>query len=130
MTDEEYLPGIVCICDHGCDHYAYLVVNGPAYGSVFFGTAEAEFCLSSPSFATRYRRWVEAKLRVLDNLPLLDRIRPGMARSKVEAMLPGEWSLTINEFLKWRRLCHDDVPLDIELDDTDVVTRVQSAKSV
>lgn len=131
MTDDDLLPGILCICHHGCDHYAYLVVNGPAYGSVFEGSAEQEFSLSATSFADWYRRWVERKLRRIGNLPMLERLRLDMPRADVEAMLPGDWSVyTTNTVSPRRLLLHDDVPLDIELDADDIVTALRRHSSM
>jgi hypothetical protein len=125
MTKWENLPGLLCLCHHGCGHYSYLVVNGPAYGSVFVGMEETQFSFISPTFAAWYREWVEGKLRVLANLRLLDRIRPGMHRSDVEAMLPGDWSIIADDLLKWRKLRHPEVLLDIDLSPTDIVLRAK-----
>lgn len=130
LEDDELLPGILCICHQGCEHYYYLVVNGPAYGAVFSGTAERAFWHCNASFAEWYRHWAEQKLRILGNQPLLQRIHAGMSRHEVEALLPGEWTLHTNEHFKWRKLRHAEVPLEIDLDAADVVTKVRQNDSI
>ena len=82
-------PGLHALCDQGCDGYSYLVVNGPAYGTVW-DSGDA-FWPTNLTFGVWYRRWLERALRNLENERRLPRLRVGMSRAEVLAAVGGEW---------------------------------------
>jgi hypothetical protein len=82
-------PGILEVCHHGCAMFSCLVVNGPAYGTIWDG--REDFYPTELTFGMWYRRWLERALRVLDNERLILRLRVGMKRADVLAEVGGDW---------------------------------------
>lgn len=58
-------PGALAICHQGCDWYAFLVVNGPAYGTIWNGGES--FYPTGLSFSAWYHNWAQGALRQLRN---------------------------------------------------------------
>ena len=79
-------PGIIELCDMGCATYCYLVVNGPAYGTVWWND-ENFHPASERSFHSWYRQWCERKLALIQARALSQQIRRGMSRAQVLAVL-------------------------------------------
>src|SRR5262249_51309526 len=82
-------PGVLEVCHQGGAIYAYLVVNGPTYGTIWDG--REDFYPSGLAFGVWYRRWVERALLALDNERLVHRLRVGMSQSDVLAEVGGDW---------------------------------------
>jgi hypothetical protein len=62
--DEEPWPGMLEIGYSGCDYFTYLVVNGPAYGTVWQASlTELLIFNTGLSFEEWYRRWMESLIR-------------------------------------------------------------------
>lgn len=74
-------PGIIELCDMGCATYCHLVVNGPAYGTVWH--KDEDFHPASEiSFLSWYQQWSERKLRLLDNQTLSRQLKIGMSKAR------------------------------------------------
>src|SRR5262249_53142820 len=82
-------PGILEVCARGCGVFSCLVVNRPAYGTIWDG--REDFYPTELTFGMWYRRWLERALRVLDNERLLPRLRAGMTRADVLAEVGADW---------------------------------------
>jgi len=130
LTDEEperlavpdEYPGILEFCHQGCAIYSYLVVNGPAYGTVWDG--REDFCPTGVAFGAWYRRWLERALRVLANQRLLPLLRVGMSRADVLAEVGGDWQERPASGRPVRYFEASDIPAQLELDERDVVVKV------
>ena len=109
LPDRGICPGVLAFCHTGCGWFAYLVVNGPTYGTIWNGTME-DFDPTGLTFDVWYRRWLERALRELDNERLLPRLRVGMPRAEVLAEVGGDWR---------------DIPAELELDERDIVIKVK-----
>lgn len=120
--DRDDYPGILEFCHQGCAIYAYLIVNGPTYGTIWDG--REDFRPTGLTFAAWYRRWLERALRSLRNDPLVARLRVGMSKSEVIAEVGGDWSV--------RQALHrpiwffeaPDIPAQLELDEQGVVVKI------
>lgn len=82
-------PGTLEISHQGCAIYSYLVLTGPARGTVWDGCEE--IIPQGIGFLPWYRAWAETSLRRVRNLPLIDRIRLGMTAEEVIQAVGGEW---------------------------------------
>src|SRR5690349_10759344 len=90
LTEEEYggllpdtpdYPGVLEVCHQGCGIHSYLVVNGPAYGTIWDG--REDLYPTGLTFGAWYRRWLERALRTLDNeRRLVPRLRVGMTSTE------------------------------------------------
>lgn len=94
--DEEEFPGILEICYHGCATFSYLVVNGPAYGTVWITDLDLKnFHCSHPSFESWYGDWLrrleEHALPRLANERRIAGVEVGMTKAEVIALSGGEW---------------------------------------
>jgi hypothetical protein len=81
--------GILELCDCGCAIHCYLVLNGPAYGTIWEGREDLYPC--EMSFGVWYRRWLERSLRILANEPLVAKLTLGMTKEQVVATTGGDW---------------------------------------
>lgn len=115
-------PGVLKLCDQGCGIHSYLVVNGPAYGSVWDG--REDWYPTGRPFAGWYRRWLDRALRALANERLVPRLRVGMSRAEVLAVTGEEWSERPAAGRPVRYLEAADVSAQLELDERDVVVKV------
>jgi hypothetical protein len=120
-VEEEY-PGVLEFCHQGCAIFAYLVVNGPAYGTIWDG--REDFHPTGLTFGTWYRRWLERALRALDNERLLPRLRVGMSRADVLAEVGGDWQARPALHRPVRYFEASDIPAQLELDEHDIVVKV------
>ncbi|MEG4217672.1 SMI1/KNR4 family protein [Microcoleus sp. Pol14C6] len=87
--DRDEYPGVLELCHQGCAIYSYLVVNGPAHGTIWNG--REDFYPTELSFGRWYRRWVEKALRTLENEPLVDKLALGMSKEQILAAAGGDW---------------------------------------
>jgi hypothetical protein len=122
LPDRDEYPGILEFCHQGCAIHCYLVVNGPTYGTVWEG--REDFYPTGLTFGVWYRRWLERALRVLDNERLLSLLRVGMSRSDVLAEVGGDWQARPALGRPVRYLEAADIPAQLELDERDVVVRI------
>jgi hypothetical protein len=118
---DEY-PGTLEVCHHGCGIHSYLVVNGPAHGTIW--DAREDFYPTGFTFGVWYRRWLERALRVLDNDRLIPRLRVGMTRADVLAEAGGEWKTRPALGRPVRYFESDDIPAQLVLDEQDRVVEV------
>ena len=133
LTEKEYerlLPdspdcrGILEVCHQGCGIFCYLVVNGPAYGTIWDG--REDFYPTGLTFGVWYRRWLELALRTLDNeRRLVPRLRAGMTRAEVVAEVGGDWETRPSSVQALRYFEADDIPAQLVLDERDVVVEVR-----
>lgn len=121
--ERDDFPGILQFCSQGCAIWSYLVVNGPTFGKVWSG--REVFCPSDLSFSQWYRRWVERALRALENEKLVPRLRVGMSRAEVVATVGGEWKSRPAVGRPVWYLEARDIPVQLELDERDVVVKVK-----
>lgn len=96
--DEEAFPGVLEICYHGCATFSYLVVSGPAYGTVWITDLDLKnFHCSHPSFESWYGAWMkrlkEHALPRLANERRIAGVEVGMTKAEVIALCGGEWKL-------------------------------------
>jgi hypothetical protein len=90
FADRDEYPGILEFCHMGCDIYAYLVVNGPTYGTIWEG--REDFFPTGESFSGWYRAWAERSLRRVENLGVARRLRRGMTKTEVvDATGASDW---------------------------------------
>jgi hypothetical protein len=128
-------PGLLEIGQFGCGGRDYLVVNGPAHGTVWTGNEEVH--PTGLSFGAWYRRWLELALRGLANQRRLDRLRVGLSAAEVGRTLPAEWQerrarvLDVGDFLAGKTDSREaifleavDVPAQLELDAAGRVVKV------
>jgi len=116
-------PGILEICDHGCAVFSCLVVNGPAYGTIWDG--REDLYPTGLTFGMWYRRWLERALRVLDNERLIPRLRVGMTRADVLAAVGGEWRARPALGRTVQYFEADEIPAQLVLDERDLVVEVR-----
>lgn len=117
------LGGILEFCEQGCGTYSYLVVCGPAYGTVWDGGDR--FRPTHESFTDWYRDWAEHSMRALEaEAQLAARIRVGMTITDVINELRGEWRIrkTSDQPIYVVESC--DFWAELELDDDDVVVKI------
>ncbi|MEG5040497.1 MULTISPECIES: SMI1/KNR4 family protein [unclassified Microcoleus] len=76
--DRDEYPGVLDLCHQGCAIYCYLVVNGPAYSTMWVG--REDFYPMELSFGRWYRGWVEKALRTLENELPVDNLALGMSK--------------------------------------------------
>jgi hypothetical protein len=118
---DEYL-GMLEVCHQGCGVYSYLVVNGPAHGTIWDG--REKFYPTELTFGMCYRRWLERALRVLDNKRLIPRLRVGMTRADVLAEVGGDWKTRPALDRPVRYFEADDIPAQVVLDEGNLVVEV------
>lgn len=122
FPDRDEYPGVLEFCHQGCAIYSYLVVNGPAYGTVWDG--REDFYPTGLAFGVWYRRWLERALLALDNQRLVRRLRVGMSRADVLAEVGGDWQARPALGRPVRYFEAADIPAQLELDERDVVVKV------
>ncbi len=118
--DDDY-PGILEFCHQGCGIYAYLVVNGPAYGTVWDGREDFE--PTGESFSGWYRAWAERSLRRLENLLLVRRLRSGMTKGEVVDATGGDWNERVTSGGA-RYFEASGIPAQLELSPEGIVIKV------
>lgn len=116
-------PGVVEVSDGGCSFYSFLVVNGPAYGTVW-DVSELHLAPTGLTFGVWYRRWVEKALQTLANEPLVERIQIGMTKAEVIAITGGEWQQRQASGRPSTFLENDCIPAQLELDEEDIVVKI------
>lgn len=118
-------PGVLEFCHRGCDNYSYLVVAGPAYGTVWDGCPEDDdFRPTGLSFADWYGGWASRALRLLENERLVLLLREGMSKAEVIARVGGTWNERKALYRSVWYLESADVPAQLELDERGVVIKV------
>ncbi len=122
LPDRDEYPGVLEFCHQGCAIYAYLVVSGPSYGTIWNG--REDFHPTGLSFGVWYRQWLERALRRLDNERLVSRLRVGMTRAEVLAEVGGDWRARPARHRLVRYFEAADIPAQLELDEWDVVVKV------
>lgn len=130
LTQEEHdqlgdwadYPGVLEFCHHGSGIYAYLVVNGPTYGTIWDG--REDFFPTRLSFGVWFRRWAERALRTLENEKLVPRLRIGMSKADVLAEVGGDWKErpALSRLVSYFE--SSEIPAQLELDERGVVVKV------
>jgi len=123
LPDREQYPGVLEFGHQGSGIYSYLVVNGPAYGTIWAG--REDFYPKGLTFGVWYRRWLERALLALDNERLVPRLRVGMSRADVLAEIGGDWKARPALGRPVRYFEAADIPAQLELDEQDVVIKVR-----
>ena len=123
LPDPDDYPGVLELCHMGCGHYAYLVVNGPKYGMIWYG-GEGLYFPTEFTFSSWYRRWLEKSLVRLANQPLVGKLRIGMSRDKVVAEVGGDWKVrVVGQNPTYLFEC-SDIPVQLEVDASGIVVKV------
>lgn len=122
VPDRDEYPGVLEFCHQGCSIYAYLVVNGPTYGTIW--TGREDFYPTGLTFGAWYRRWLERALVALGNERLVPRLRVGMTRADVLAEVGGDWRARPALGRPVWYFEAADIPAQLELDEHDVVVKV------
>jgi hypothetical protein len=115
-------PGLLEVCHHGSGIFSSLVVNGPAYGTIWDG--REDYYPTHLTFLIWYRRWLERALRVLDNERLVPRLRLGMTPAQVLAEVGGDWKERPALGRPLRYFEADEIPAQLLLDERDLVVEV------
>jgi hypothetical protein len=115
--------GVLEFCHQGCAIYSYLVVNGPTYGTIWDG--REDFYPTGLTFGTWYRRWLERALRAIENERLVPRLRVGMSLTEVLEEVTAEWRVrpVVGHLVRFLEAA--DVPVQLVLDENDVVVNVR-----
>lgn len=121
---EDGLPGALLLAHEGCGYYAFLVVNGPSYGTVWndWTAADCGLVPTGLTFGGWYRQWLLRCLSRLAREPLVDRIRPGMRMTAVVDLLGTDF--VEQNGPTSRVLSYRDAAVAIFLDADGVVTGV------
>jgi hypothetical protein len=126
--DEVLWPGILEISHKGCAFYTYLVVNGPAYGTVWDAdTDQVNFYPTGLTFEAWYRRWldkvIDRALPMLANERLAARVSVGMTKAEVIRICGGRWQQK-NIGGSLRFLYFEHLATQFQLDENDTVERI------
>ncbi len=126
--DEEPCPGVLQIAYHGCAFFSYLVVNGPAYGTVWDADMSLNsFFATGLSFAAWCRRWTDMlrdrALPMFARERIVGQVHAGMTLSHIVGICGGEWQRQdFGEGLVFLRFEH--LATQFQLDANDVVNRI------
>jgi hypothetical protein len=120
--DQDDYGGVLEFCHQGCGIYSYLVVNGPTFGTIWDG--REDFHPTGLFFAVWYRSWLERALLTLENERLVSRLREGMSKTDVLGEVGGNWQERQALGRPVRYLEAADIPVQLELDERDVVIKV------
>lgn len=126
--DRDEYPGLLEFCHQGCAIYCYLVVNGPAYSTIWVG--REDFYPMELSCGRWYRCWVEKALRTLENEPLVDKLALGMSKKQILAAAGGDW--------KERKALGNpiyffeatEIPAQLELNEDKIVIKINRWSSI
>ena len=88
------LPGVLFLAHEGCGYFQFLVVNGPAYGTIWsdWRAADCGLVPTGLTFSAWYKRWAERCLARLAREVLVDQIVVGMRREAVVTLLGDNFS--------------------------------------
>jgi hypothetical protein len=125
--EEEY-PGVLEICYHGSAILSYLVVNGPAYGTLWIADVDVRnFTQEAASFDEWYGKWMrrleEYALPRLANERKITAASIGMTKAEIIALYGGEWTqrpFGAGKFF----LSFNHLSTQFELDNAEIVTRI------
>ena len=123
-NDDEQ-PGILELCHQGCGNYSFLVVRGPAYGTIWNGECEL-FAPTNLSFEAWFKRWAERALRILQNEKLVRLIGVGMTKTRVVELTGDFWrerEWTYDGQTRYY-LESSELPAQLELNDSGRVIKV------
>ena len=123
-SDEEQ-PGVLELCHHGCAIYSYLVVRGPAYGTIWNGEGEL-FAPTNLSFEAWYAHWAQRALRLLENEKLVALIRKGMTKERVLEITGDFWrerEFTYDGVTRYY-LESSEIPVQLEINDGERVIKI------
>lgn len=123
LADRDEYPGVLEFCHEGCGGYAYLVVNGPTYGTIWDG--REDFYPTGLAFGAWYRRWLERALRTLGNERLVPRLKIGMSRADVLNEVGGDWKARPALGRPVWYFGAADIPAQLELDEHGLVIHVR-----
>lgn len=124
VGDEEQ-PGVLALCHQGCAIYSFLVVRGPAYGTIWNGECEL-FAPTNHSFEAWFKRWAERALRILGHQKLTRRLRVGMTKEKVIELTGDFWRDREWTYAGQTRyyLESSELPVQLELNDSGRVIKI------
>lgn len=118
--------GVLELCNQGCGYYFWLIVNGPAYGTIWnYWHHNNTWQPTGLTFGAFYIRWInQLKKKILprlENEKVISKIKVGMTKEEVIAICGGR-----NQVAKrgMKILQFDHLSTEFLLDDKDVVERI------
>ena len=114
--------GVLEFCHQGCCIYSYLVVNGPTYGTIWFG--REDFFPTDLSFSIWYRSWAEKALQALKNENKVSLLRVGMSKADVIKKVGGDWRTRKALYGPIWYFEASNIPAQLELDEHGIVIKV------
>jgi len=123
LTESTGHRGILEICHEGSGAHAYLVVNGPAYGTIWRGREHLE--PTDLSFIEWYRKWVDRAMCLVENERFVSQLRIGMSSAEVRAIAEGDWQTRPKHRSSTRYFEAPEIPAKLELDPQDRVIRIR-----
>ena len=120
--DTDEYPGVLELCHQGCAIYSYLVVNGPAHGTIWNG--REDFYPTELSFGRWYRRWVKKALQTLENEPLVDKLALGMSKEQILAAAGGDWQERKALYRPIYFFEAPEIPAQLELNEDRIVIKI------
>lgn len=125
--DKPY-PGVLEIAYRGCAYFVFLVVNGPAYGTVWEACLDPViFDPTGQSFGEWYEAWMDntigRALPILAAERKIAHITEGMTKEQVIGICGGKWKqepwIKTSTYLSFEHL-----RTTFQLDENDVVARI------
>lgn len=119
--------GLLEICHQGCAYYSYLVINGPAYGTVWTFWHHCDtFEPTGLSFRAWYRGWMcqmeQQALPMLANEKRVSEVTVGMTKAQVIKIVGSHPRQEIT--LGSKRLVFEQLATQFELNADDAVVRI------
>ncbi len=126
--DEEEYPGLLELCYVGSAGYDFLVVNGPAYGTIWGADVDIRnFAPIAASFDEWYGKWMkrleEYALPRLASERKITEAKIGMTKAEIIALCSGEWTQR-SSWGGWSVLSFRHLSTEFELDENELVIRI------
>lgn len=133
-TDDTYFdwprdepPGVLELCDQGCGYYFWLVVNGPAHGTIWnYWHHDNTWQPVGLTFGAFYTKWMnqmeELALPRLAHEQVVSKVEVGMKKAEVIAICGGQSQM--REVIGMRFLQFGHLSTEFLLDDNDEVERI------
>ncbi|HEX6368908.1 MAG TPA: SMI1/KNR4 family protein [Longimicrobium sp.] len=115
-------PGVLSICHHGCAIYSYLVVNGPAWGTIWDGDSAPQ--PAEVGFADWYWRWADQSLRRLRSERMAGALRVGMSTGEVTDAVEAAWKKRTSVDGITTYFEAPGIPAQLEVDEHDRVVKI------
>jgi hypothetical protein len=97
LKERHEFPGVILLAEQGCGDFSFLVVNGPAYGTIWTGSVDraGDFWPSKLTFTRWYIKWMNylrnKAVPVMENEQILKHIKLGMTKAEVISICGANW---------------------------------------